>query len=273
MNDYEQRKEARIARYRELAEAHAHTAQTLHDDASTRARAIPFGQPILVGHHSENSDRHYRNRIYRTFERSFEALDKARYYEAKAEAAERNNSISSDDPEALNKVRERLAAREAKQKRMKAANRICRNKKLTKEQKIVKLKAQGWNDNYIHHMLNPRETYLKLGFQSWELSNNNASIRSDKKRVKELEAAAQREYIEFRVGGEESDLVYIEDPQENRVQLVFDDKPEEEVRTLLKKRGFKWSRRNQAWQRHLNSQGIAWAEYVMQELGYIQAEK
>ena len=33
------------------------------DAAGKRAEGIPFGQPILVGHHSERRDRNYRARI------------------------------------------------------------------------------------------------------------------------------------------------------------------------------------------------------------------
>ena len=42
----------------------------------------------------------------------------------------------------------------------------------------------------------------------------------------------------------------------NRLQLLFDTKPDEEIRTLLKGRGFKWSRYEQAWQRLYNKNGI-----------------
>ena len=45
------------------------------------ASAIPFGQPILVGHHSEGRDRRYRDRIHNTFGKAFATMDKADYYE------------------------------------------------------------------------------------------------------------------------------------------------------------------------------------------------
>ena len=48
-------------------------ADRLHTDARDMASIIPFGQPILVGHHSEKRDRNYRGRIHKKFERSFEA--------------------------------------------------------------------------------------------------------------------------------------------------------------------------------------------------------
>lgn len=55
---------------------------------SKRARdmgeAIPFGQPILVGHHSEGRDRNLRGRIHNTYGKAFALQDKAKHYEQKA---------------------------------------------------------------------------------------------------------------------------------------------------------------------------------------------
>lgn len=51
------------------------------------ASIIPFGQPILVGHHSEQRDRNYRDRIHNTFGKAFAEQDKAAYYHSKAENA------------------------------------------------------------------------------------------------------------------------------------------------------------------------------------------
>ena len=39
--------------------------------------------------------------------------------------------------------------------------------------------------------------------------------------------------------------------EQNRLQILFDDKPDEETRAALKSNGFRWSPKNQAWQRQL----------------------
>lgn len=44
---------------------------------------------------------------------------------------------------------------------------------------------------------------------------------------------------------------------ENRIQLVFNGKPEEEERNILKKNGFRWSPRFKAWQRQLTENAVA----------------
>ena len=84
MNSYEEKQEARRARYEEKASRLRDEAHRLHDQAHEMASAIPFGQPILVGHHSEGRDRRYRDRIHNTFGKAFATMDKADYYEEKA---------------------------------------------------------------------------------------------------------------------------------------------------------------------------------------------
>ena len=44
--------------------------------------------------------------------------------------------------------------------------------------------------------------------------------------------------------------------EENRLQLIFDDKPPEEQRLALKSEGFKWAPSQGAWQRQLNQNAI-----------------
>lgn len=41
-----------------------------------------------------------------------------------------------------------------------------------------------------------------------------------------------------------------------RLQLIFDGKPEDAVRDILKKNGFKWSPKNGAWQRQLTDNAL-----------------
>ena len=43
---------------------------------------------------------------------------------------------------------------------------------------------------------------------------------------------------------------------DNRLQIFFDDKPDEETRTALKSNGFRWAPSVSAWQRQLNDNAI-----------------
>ena len=49
----------------------------------------------------------------------------------------------------------------------------------------------------------------------------------------------------------------------NRLQIIFADKPDEVLRGLLKKRGFKWSPRFHAWQRQLTSNAVHAAKEIL----------
>lgn len=48
----------------------------------------------------------------------------------------------------------------------------------------------------------------------------------------------------------------VQNEEMNRLQLVFEGKPSEEERTLLKKHGFRWSPKNKVWQRQLTVNAI-----------------
>lgn len=83
-DDDQSRAEQRLARDRELVDIHDRRAesaraagQALHDEAHRMADAIPFGQPILVGHHSESRDRRYRDRIHSKQGKAYEQLNRA----------------------------------------------------------------------------------------------------------------------------------------------------------------------------------------------------
>ena len=117
MNDYEERKQARIDRLHEKAEKARAESHSLFKQSTDMASAIPAGQPV----HGP-ADRRYREKIGRKMDQSIAALEKADYYERKAQAAENNTAISSDDPEALAKLKEKLEDLQISQTRMKQIN-------------------------------------------------------------------------------------------------------------------------------------------------------
>lgn len=52
---------------------------------------------------------------------------------------------------------------------------------------------------------------------------------------------------------------------ENRLQLFFEGKPEQDIISRLKGRGFKWSPRNKAWQRQLTPNAITALRFLFSE--------
>ncbi len=264
MQDYEERQQARRERYEARAEKLRSEAQALNSQASDMASAIPFGQPILVGHHSEKRDRRYRGRIHDTFGRAYANEQKADYYEAKAKSVG-TGGISSDDPRALEKLRQKLADLQRMQTMMKKANVIIRNyPPHLWEGELLKL---GFTETQTHVAIYPVQG-LKPGFEPFALQNNNANIRRVAMRIAQLEKEAERETTETKGSG----YTLREDTEQNRVMFIFEEKPDEETRKLLKSNGFKWSPTRSAWVRMLNANGRWAANCVKQKLDAMLAD-
>jgi len=252
-SDYEQRKANRIARYQELAGKNAKKAEEQHDRAKEMASVIPFDQPILIGHHSEARDRNYREKIQNLFGKSYESDEKSKYYEHKADVVMTNDAISSDDPNALEKLREKLNDMERLQGFMKAANKLIRNSKLSEEARIEMLKPFNVDDQLIEQVIKG-----KLGFERFSLSNNSQNMARVRKRIEQLEKNAKIESNEITVNG----VRIFQNMEANRLQLFFQGKPNEEIRQQLKRNGFRWSPREGAWQRHVTRR----AQYAALEI-------
>ena len=212
---------------------------------------IPFGQPIL-GHHSEGRHRRALARSDNAMRRSIEHDKKADYYRNKA-AGVGKAGISSDDPEAVTKLLAKIANAEKSQQAMKAANKIIRNKKLTDDEKMEQLVEFKITTRKI---LEP-DFCGRIGFPDYELKNNNANIRRMKQRVEQLRQAPTETTTE-KIGAVE----IVNKADLNRTQVFFPDKPSAEIRQLLKSHGFRWSRYEGAWQRHISTQAQYWAGIV-----------
>lgn len=251
MNAYEQKQADRKARYEERAEKARAESGSTYNQARSMAQSIPFGQPILVGHHSEQRDRNFRDRIHTTYGKAFALQDKAEHYESKA-ASVGTGGISSDDPAAIEKLRAELGHIEQSQERMKAVNKAIRTHK-TQEARIAAVMELGLTEAQAVEALKP-DFMGRVGFPSYALSNNNANMHRVKQRIAELEKRRQRADVEHEGHG----YKYREDAEDNRVMFIFDGKPTEAQREILKRHSFRWSpsRPGKPWVRQLTNAGI-----------------
>ncbi len=263
MNSYEGKRQTRVFRLKEAAERAEKKAQATYETANNMAKAIPFGQPILIGHHSERSDRSYRDKIGGMYQKSFNEFDKASYLRDKAEAAETNTDISSDDPEAIKKLEDKLQILRKKQEIMKGVNSYYKkNGTCVGCNLITDVIAKA-----IDAKLNEQPGGDKKPFKSFELSNNNQNIQNVKKRIEALQQRGNIDYEDIKFNGGE--IVFNKDI--NRIQFFFDEKPDEEIRKELKSRGFHFSAyNNNAWQRQINSNGIYAMKSVLQFLNNLK---
>jgi frataxin-like iron-binding protein CyaY len=266
-SDYEERKEQRIEYLEEKAVEASKEAGQYEAKAHRIGSVIPFGQPILAGHHSERHHRAVVNKIETALHTSVEANEKAEYYQARAEAAMSNNAISGDDPEAISRYKEKLEKLEVKQEKMKSVNAYWRKHKTMKGYSgMSNAEAEKIDDQ----MKTAYSWVQKSGpYESWRLSNNNAEIRRIKEKLeslKELDGMAA-ETINFSGG------VMRVNVEINRVQFIFEEKPSDEVRSLLKSNGFKWAPSKNAWQRQRTLNAVKAARSLISKLSNGELKK
>lgn len=251
--------EDRQARRKERLEARARKALAESEAAYGRAREIgkqiPLGQPILVGHHSERGHRADLKRIDRAMEKCLEKDAEAKRLAARAASVGRAG-VSSDDPDAPEKLAEKLKRLEAEQKVRKVINAAWR-----KAGRPAPDNKDGWDTvcrlskleagalNQLRLEAARRWHYQPTPYPSYVQSNANAEMRRLRARLEQLEAEQQTEYSETDHGA----CQVIEDPAENRLKILFPGKPAPEVRKRLRAEGFKWSPDSEAWQRLLNN--------------------
>jgi hypothetical protein len=259
MNTYEQKQSERKERYEQLAlDAQQESAQN-SATARKMADVIPFGQPILVGHHSERSDRNYRGRIDNKIQAAYEAQKKAEYYADKADGVGKGG-ISSDDPDAVAKLQAKLDKAEELQGIMKTANAIIRKHKADPGC-VPHLVAAGLTETQAWGLLK-KDFAGRIGFPSYALTNNNAEIGRLKDRIAHLQREAARPPAEA-VTHEGGITISEED---NRVCITFPGKPAESVRQTLRSYGFKWSPTRTAWVRQANNAARYAAETIVKNI-------
>ena len=107
MSTRSERKQNRIDRHNELARKAETKSIEAFEHSNSIVKCIPMGQPILVGHHSEKRHRRDLDKSWNAMGKSVQESEKAEYYRKKAEAAENNNAIYTEDEDSV----ERLEAR------------------------------------------------------------------------------------------------------------------------------------------------------------------
>lgn len=167
--------------------------------------------------------------------------------------------IKSDDDRAIEKLEEKLEDMKKLQEQMKTANKAIRLKDTEAGDDL--LREMGYSEEAIKELRTP--DYLgMLGYPNYELSNNNANIHRIEERIKRLKTVkekgnSEQEYRTFKV---------VENTEAMRYQIIFDGKPDAEIRNLLKSNGFKWAPSQGAWQRQLTPNGKYALNRVVEKL-------
>ena len=229
MNPYEEKQQRKLERFQELSQKHTQEAEAL-DKINRHVGEILNGQPILIGHHSEKRHRREIERMHNRIHKSIEHNKTAEYYDNKIKNIENPRSISSDDPEAVKRLKEKLDG---------VLKEIAYGKTIKKAE--------------------PRTYDSSPEDARWYmLDNRNAEKRRILKRIEEIQNLSQVETDQIING-----IRIFTD--ENRVKIDFGYKPSEETRTKLKQSGFRWSPFNQTWQSFLKPHYILRAVEIVKE--------
>lgn len=251
--EYEAKRQARYERLLAAAQRNESEGKERIDHAREQASIIPFGQPILIGHHSEGRDRRYRARIENGFRKGYEMMAKASALRERADAMKKCNAIFSDDPDACQKIEDKIKRLEVRQEMMKRANKLAR---AGDRNGLVEM---GFSDAVIDNLL-ASDFCGRIGFPDYELKNNNANIRRLKERLVQVETMQGQEDTEYM----SDDIRIIKSPSENRIRLFFTGKPASAVRDILKRNGFRWTPSMGCWQAYYSVN--VWLDSILEKV-------
>lgn len=174
-----------------------------------------------------------------------------------------NEVIKSGDADAIEKLQEKLKQFEELQETMKQVNAYYRKNGSLDGCTLISQKTI----NSIKDLM-IRIPYHTQPFASYELTNNNASIKNTKQRLESLQKVKEigtKETIKTEV------CQVVENSELMRIQLLFDSIPDAETRNILKSNGFKWSPTNKAWQRQLTDNARYSTKKVIEQLEKLSA--
>lgn len=149
----------------------------------------------------------------------------------------------------VERLQSKLEDLQKAQEMMKRANKVIRDKKLAEVEKVDELVAIGFPEEAALRIMDPSHGWWGAGFAPFELSNNNAKIKDTEAKIaRHTQLASQEDEEKEYTWG-----TFRADYSDERYRFILGQIPDEDVRKLLKDHGFKWSRRNNAWQRQITA--------------------
>jgi hypothetical protein len=189
-----------------------------------------------------------RRRVIRQNDRAIESELKARQMERRADGIEAaaESAIYDDDPDALERLAEKLAGLEAKRERVKAHNKEMRKPGACDHPPECECRRTF-----------PRDCSCKRHpLPGYVLQNLGGNITRTRQRIAGLEAAAKIREAPVTSSSERDDggtLVVTE----RREEIHYPGKPSAEVRSAIKAQGYRWDRVAECWWRRLPAVGHA----------------
>lgn len=161
--------------------------------------------------------------------------------------------VDLTDPHARQILTSQLAAYETELEDCKAANAYYRKHKTLDGCPGISPKDHDWLTRSGVFNAGDNGTPLELygcPFPAYHLQSVRGYIKRVQARLAELDKLQQAQ-AEPDPATDYDGFQLIRNAAENRLQIIFDEIPDPDMRQKLKKSGFRWSPRNQAWQRQL----------------------
>ena len=228
-----ERLEAKLERRHEWAEKAATRSTQAFNHAHELTANIPFGQPVLIGHHSQHRHERTLDRSWSAMGKACELSNLAEHHESKAAGLEiaLDKTIFSDDSDAIEAIQERIATNEAKREEMKKINGLYR------KADVAGLAALGVDYETLKVKLAGLGAWFgKAPHMPYEMQNLGQRITSDKKRIESIKMQNARKERAEAAGG-----VAIVRGAGGYAQVTFADKPDYSIIRALKDADFHWS--------------------------------
>ena len=199
-NPYEQRIEDKKMRYEEMAAKTQAESNRVAKQSHDMLDAIPMGQPILVGHYSERSDRAYRQRAWDKMDKAYELSKKSDYYERKANSVG-TAGISADDANAIAKLAKKYKSGVDSAEKRRIIDRV-----IDLHSRATSTKPASEQTDYGFSIERNKDlNRLQLKFDDIPDANTRAILKSNGFRWSPREKAWQRQLN----GNSESSLKYV----------------------------------------------------------------
>ena len=175
-----ERRERRADRRHRWAESRDDEAEAASKRAQEIGQRFEFGQPIILGHHSEARARRDRERVDSAMFQSLEHARMAQKHNESAATIERqlDESIYSDDEDAVAQLRARIADREEQRRHARGINVELR--------KTGSLEGLVLTKDEEDAIVSAAQMYGRKEIPSWYLQNLGRSIGRDRKRLTQL---------------------------------------------------------------------------------------
>ena len=168
--------------------------------------------------------------------------------------------VDLSDPHAREILAERLETLQKKHTRAKEVNAHYRKHKTFKGCPGITDEAAARLDASVKEH-SPRPEYYKP-YPDYELTSLREKIKRTAARLEELDKLQARQDTPDETTDFDGGRI-VRNAELNRLQIVFDTIPDAETRTALKGEGFRWSPKNQAWQRQLTDNAERAARRVL----------